>query len=202
MRRDGGDAEQGFGADLGGGLALSVPQHGLALEVNGRALVAHEAAGFREWGASAALAWSPGAEPDRGTSLSLRQSWGAASAGGVDVLLGRETLAGLAAGRVDGEVGYGLALGDRVTGTPNAAFGLTDGGARDYRVGWRLTAASPAGDPGVETSTMTRREPADGGEPGAWRQAWRHDPIAGRAAATRPPGTAASQPARVRRPRA
>ena len=175
VRRDGGDAEQGVGADLGGGLALSVPQHGLALEVKGRALVTHEAAGFREWGASAALAWSPGAEPDRGPSLSLRQSWGATPAGGMDALLGRETLAGLAAGdagrfeaasRLDGEIGYGLALGDRVTGTPNAGFGLTDGGARDYRIGWRLTSAAPAGDTGFEVNLdVTRREPADGAEP-------------------------------------
>ena len=42
--------------------------------------------------------------------------------------------------RLEGELGYGLALfGDRFTGTPNVGFGLTGAGARDYRIGWRLT---------------------------------------------------------------
>ena len=34
---------------------------------------------------------------DRGLSLSLRQGWGVSPTGGMDALLGRETLAGLAA---------------------------------------------------------------------------------------------------------
>ena len=37
------------------------------------------------------------------------------------------------------EAGYGLQLfGGRFTGAPNLGFGMSDGGARDYRVGWRL----------------------------------------------------------------
>ena len=42
----------------------------------------------------------------------------------------------------------GVALvGGRFTGTPNAGFGLSDDGAYDFRIGWRLTSAVP-GDPG------------------------------------------------------
>ncbi len=96
----------------------------------------------------------------------------------MDALLWRETLAGLAAndggagngfqasGRLEGEVGYGLPLfGDRFTGTPNVGFGLSDGGLRDYRIGWRLTSAVP-GDPGFEVSLdATRRGPANDGKP-------------------------------------
>ena len=49
-------------------------------------------------------------------------------------------------------MGYGLPLfGDRFTGTPNAGFGLSDGGARDWRIGWRLTSAVPD-DPGFEVN--------------------------------------------------
>ena len=45
------------------------------------------------------------------------------------------------------EVGYSLALfGHRFTGTPNLGFGISDGGARDWRICWRLTSAAP-GDP-------------------------------------------------------
>ena len=63
-------------------------------------------------------------------------------------------------------MGYGLPLfGDRFTGTPNAGFGLSDGGARDWRIGWRLTSAVPD-DPGFEVNLdATRREPANDAEP-------------------------------------
>ena len=97
LRLDGGDAETGFGADLGGGLAFADPKHGLSLEFRARGLLAHESSGFREWGASAGLAWDPRPDTDRGLSLSLRQGWGLSPTGGMDALLGRETLAGLAA---------------------------------------------------------------------------------------------------------
>ena len=97
LRLDGGDADTGFGADLGGGLAFADPKHGLSLEFRARGLLAHESSGFREWGASAGLAWDPRPGTDRGLSLSLRQGWGLSPAGGMDALLGRETLAGLAA---------------------------------------------------------------------------------------------------------
>ena len=92
----------------------------------------------------------------------------------MDALLGRETLAGLAAnddngtgfeaaGRLEGEVGYGLPVfGGGFTGTPYAGFAL--GGGRDYRLGWRLTSALP-GDAGFELGLeAARREAANDGE--------------------------------------
>ena len=179
LRLDGGDAETGFGADFGGGLAFADPASGVALDAKARGLVAHESPGFREWGASLAASWDPRPATDRGLSLTLRQSWGASPAGGMDALLARETLADLAANdedgggrfeassRLEGEVGYGLpAFGGAFTGTPNVGFGLSDGGARDWRLGWRLTSAVP-GDPGFEVSLdATRTEPAnDDAEP-------------------------------------
>ena len=179
VRLDGGDAETGMGADMGGGLVFADPANGLVFDVKARGLVAHESPGFREWGTSLSGSWDPRPESDRGLSLSLRQSWGASPAGGMDALLSRETLAGLAANddgaggdfkassRLEGGFGYGLAVfGGAFTGTPNVGFGLSDGGARDWRVGWRLTSAVP-GDPGFEVSLdATRREPAnDDGPP-------------------------------------
>ena len=183
LRLDGGDAESGFGADLGGGLAFADPESGLSLDLKGRVLIAHSAAGFREWGASGALSWDPRPTTDRGLSLSLTQSWGAAPAGGMDALLSRETMAGLAANdnpgsgsgaggrfqassRLEARIGYGLAMfGGAFTGTPNIGFGLSGGGGRDWRIGWRLTSAI-AGDPGFEVSLdTTRHEPANDDEP-------------------------------------
>ena len=169
-RLDGGDAETGLGVDLGGGLAFAAPRQGVALELKGRGLIAHEASGFREWGASAALTWDPRPETDRGLALRLRQSWGGSPAGGMDALLGRETLAGLAAnddggtasaGRLEGELGYGIALFDGgFTGTPNLGVGFSET-SRDYRVGWRLSSAR-RGDPGFRIDLdATRREAAN-----------------------------------------
>ena len=48
LRRDGGDAQSGVGAEFGGGLA--VVAGGLAPDLPARGLVAHEASGLREWG--------------------------------------------------------------------------------------------------------------------------------------------------------
>ena len=144
----------------------------IAGDLRARALVVHEAGGFREWGASASLAWDPRPSTNRGLALTLRQNWGASPSGGVDALLRRETLAGLAAndngggrfaaaGRLEGEIGYGVALFDGgFTGTPNIGFGLTEAGW-DYRVGWRLTSAR-RDDPGFEVNLdAIRRERAN-----------------------------------------
>ncbi len=175
LRLDGGDAETGVGADMGGGLAFADPRRGLVFESSARGLIAHEASGFREWGASVSFGFDPRPETERGLALSLTQSWGASPSGGMDALLGRETLAGLAANddggrfeassRLEGELGFGLAaFGGAFTGTPNIGFGLSDN-ARDYRLGWRLTSAVP-GDPGFEVSLdATRRETANDDTP-------------------------------------
>ena len=169
-RLDGGDAETGLGVDLGGGLAFVVPKRGVALDLKARGLIAHEAPGFREWGASASLTWDPRPETGRGLALSLVRSWGGSPSGGMAALLGRETPAGpgadadagaTSAGRLEAELGYGLpAFGGGFTGTPNLGIGLSDT-ARDYRLGWRLTPARN-GAPGFEVGLdATRREAAN-----------------------------------------
>ena len=94
----------------------------------------------------------------------------------MDSLLGRETLAGLAANdggggrfeasnRLQGEIGYGIAVfGGGFTGTPNLGFGLSDN-AHEYRLGWRLTSAV-RDDPGFEVNLdATRRESANDDAP-------------------------------------
>ena len=66
----------------------------------------------------------------------------------MDALLGRETLAGLAANdngqdvlgnrRLELRLGYGFsALGDRFTSTPELGLGLSNG-RREMSLGWRL----------------------------------------------------------------
>ena len=168
VRLDGGDAETGFGADVGGGVALVDPGRGVTLEMKARALAAHEAEGLREWGASAALAWEPRPQSGRGLSLLLTQSWGASSSGGMDALLSRDTLVGLAASdtapagrRLEAELGYGMTVfGGDFTATPNAGLTLTEDG-RDWRLGWRLAPAWPDGSGFEVNLDATRSETGD-----------------------------------------
>ncbi len=168
LRHDGGDAETGTGVELGGRLSWADPETGLGMDLNVRALVAHEDSKYREWGASGAVRLAPG-ERGRGLSFSLAPTWGTAGSG-VDRLWSARDARGVAPGsgtfepesRLEGELGYGLPLlGDRFTGTPNVGFGLSGAGARDYRIGWRITSVV-RGDPGFQvTLDATRREPAN-----------------------------------------
>ena len=156
-RQDGGDAETGFGLDLGGGLAWSDPESGLRAEVSGRGLLTHESAGFRRRGFAGSLGWDPAPASARGPSLTLSQTVGVSASGGADALLGRTTLEGLAANddgneldrrRLELKLGYGFAaLGDRFTSTPELGFAMSEG-RRDYSLGWRLARESRPGDIG------------------------------------------------------
>ncbi len=146
LRRDGGDAETGFGAEIGAGIAWRDAGRGLGAELRGRGLLAHRAKGFRERGLSGSFAWDPVAG-DRGPRLSLTQTLGVLAQDGADALLTRPTPAGPATGepgdslrdrRLEARFGYGFgAFGDRFTATPGIAIGLSDAG-RDYSLGWRL----------------------------------------------------------------
>ena len=180
VRHDGGDAETGFGLDLGGGLALSDPKRGLQAELRGRGLLTHESKGFRDLGFSGSLAWEGNPGSDRGAKLRLTQTVGGSSSGGADALLSRTTLEGLAANddgeggddelksrRLELKFGYGLsAFGDRFTWTPEVGVDLSDTG-RDYSLGWRLVLGGSGSDGGaLELSfEATRRESANDDTP-------------------------------------
>ena len=97
VRHDDGDAEQGFGVEVGGGLAWTLPALGLTLDVSGRTLVTHEDAGQQSHGFSAALNFDPSAASTRGFTLNLRQDIGGPSSGGVQALFASE-LPGVSAG--------------------------------------------------------------------------------------------------------
>ena len=177
LRHDGGDAETGTGVELGGRIAYTNPETGLSLEANVRALVAHEDSSYEEWGASGALRLVPG-DRGRGLSFSLAPTYGSPGSG-VEQMWSARDAGGLASGgsefdpesRIEGEIGYGLpAFGDRYTGTPNLGFGLSDGGTREYRLGWRLARAngSSSGSFGSFALSLdaTRSEPANNNDSG------------------------------------
>ena len=170
VRRDGGDAETGFGVDIGGGLAWTHRKSGLGAELRGHGLLAHESKGFRERGASAALSWNP-LEGELGPRLRVARFLGIAARGGSDSLLGSTPLAGLTASengeeaqrrRLEARLGCGFAaFGDRFTATPEIAVGLSDDG-RDYSLGWRLAHGRGSDGGALELALELLRSEASG----------------------------------------
>ena len=145
MRHDGGDAETGFGVELGGGLAWSAPALGLSLDLSGRTLIAHGSDDLKDRGFAAAFAFDPDPSSERGPSLSLGQSFGGQATGGLDALFAVNPLEDRASqeakSRWTAEAAWGFAaFGGRFTGSPHAGVGLSTG-TRDYTLGYRVVPA-------------------------------------------------------------
>ena len=145
---------RGAGADARGACGHELPRMGCQRDRRGSTRA--NAAG----GLSFSLAPVIGA-----ASSASERLWGAHDARGLAPGPGSGSGAGSgfeASRGLTAEAGYGLALfGDRFTGTPNLGVRMSDGGARDYRIGWRLTPAIP-NDPGFEVNLdAIRREAAN-----------------------------------------
>ena len=143
LRYDDGDAETGGGLELGAGLRVENAARGLSAELTGRSLLAHEVSEFSEWGVGGSLRFEPGGA-DRGLSIGLRSTLGAASSG-IIRLWEQQNAAPLAyratapGSTTETEVGYGLAvLGSRGSLTPYLGAGLSERSGEAYKAGARL----------------------------------------------------------------
>ena len=146
-RLDGGDAENGSGAEGAVELSYLHAGSGLGLGGRGRMLLLHEDQGSHDWGASAILSWTPPG-PGSGLALSVAPQWGEA-AGGVPspwrapaALLaeGSGAVAGKRAAwlpdAVELEVSYALELPEGAGRlTPFAEIGFEEAAAGRVRVG-------------------------------------------------------------------
>ena len=148
LRRDGGDAETGAGLDAGAALRYTDTRFGLTVDAAGRALLAHEDARYREWGASATVRIDPGAA-GRGFALTLAPAWGAEAHGGAERLWALRDARGLQryhngnGMRLKVETAYGLpALRGRAL-TPYAGLAHTPAGQR-WRAGVRWSLGETA----------------------------------------------------------
>ena len=145
VRHDGGDAGSGLGVELGGGLSWAVPRLGLAFELSGRTLLAHESDGRQEHGLAATLGYDINPGSAQGLSFTLGHTLGMRSEGGLEALFAPETLdtrRGTAAeGRWTAEAAYGLPVFGQYLASPTIEIGVGSA-SRDYSLGWRL---SPAG---------------------------------------------------------
>ena len=169
-RHDGGDAETGFGMELGGGIAWVDPAMGLSLDLSGRTLIAHGDDDLEDRGFAASMVFDPDPGTERGLSLTLRQDWGGSAQGGLDALFATDPLAdrtgfGEAESRWQAEAAYGLpAFSGAFTGSPHVGLGLATG-SRDYTLGWRLSPAANANAPDLSFGVKATRHESDGAEP-------------------------------------
>ncbi len=141
LRRDGGDAETGYGLELGGGMRLAHPSRKLRAEFSSRGLVSHAAAGFTEWGVAGSVQY--GVHGGLGPATKISPSWGRARSGGLEALWRHDTVADAIYGapgerRMEIELGYGFPLtaGTGVT-RPVMAVTVRDRG-KDYRLGYEV----------------------------------------------------------------
>ena len=157
MRQDGGDAETGTSADVGGAVTLKDAASGLAIDVRARQLVVRQDNGFAEHGISVSISYD--ARPGTPTGLRARitPEWGEDANTSADALWSRESMHGLrphgytneVSNWLDTEIGYGVPIGTRLVGTPQIGFRNSEYG-RDYRVGYRMEMVEvPARTPGI-----------------------------------------------------
>ena len=163
VRHDGGDAETGTGVEVGAGLRYTVGA--VTIEAQARALVAHEASDYEEWGMSGAVRVTPGAS-GRGLTLSIAPAWGRTGSA-AERLWSAQKPSALgsdsefeAESRLEMDVGYGFGLpGNRGVLTPYAGMTLGDARARTVRTGTRWQLGTDA-VLGLETTRQT----SDAGE--------------------------------------
>ena len=171
LRKDGGDAETGLGADMGASLSWSNRESGIAAELGARRLVAHDDEAFREESYWGSLTWDPEPVSERGPRLTVRQSTGPSVTGGAGALLSGS--GALSERYPDGgtdehrwqrtevRLGFGLpALGNGFTSVPEIGLGIR-GSSREYSLSWRLASARPGSVPLEFGLHGTRTEDAD-----------------------------------------
>ena len=167
IRRDGGDAEEGTGFEVGAGLRYQGA--GITIEGNVRTLIAHDEAAYKEWGASGAIRIDPGTA-GRGLSLTVAPTWGNAaseaeqlwSAGNAEGLTRNDDFE--AESRLNTELGYGVGAPHGLgVITPYTALTLSDGNSRTWRAGtrWNVSDATSLSLEGTREERGGDEAPSD-----------------------------------------
>ncbi|MCY3786422.1 MAG: hypothetical protein OXG47_06825 [bacterium] len=164
LRRDAGDAVEGLGAEASAGIFWEGGV--LALGLEGRRLVAHEASGLDQFGLSASASWDPTPNTPLGPTLSLRQGWGIDTRSGIESLFGGPDAAGFGAialapaglggagsgfgahgGGLELEAGWGHSLfRKRILAHPKLLFAVSEA-ARRYGLAWQISSRESARRP-------------------------------------------------------
>ena len=170
LRRDGGHAETGFGADIGMGLVWANPALGITSELRGRTLLTHTTEDFHEKGLSLDFSYDPTPSSEHGFSLSLSQTMGAAATGGMAALLSPVTLempdspSDNGQQQFEARLAYGFPiLSDAFDMTPSLGFALSP---QNNTYGIGLMFSSSESHPHTTTNLnisleVERREPSN-----------------------------------------
>ena len=142
IRHDSGDAEAGYGLDLGAAIRWQAPQQGISGELKGHTLLTHTEESLQEQGLALSFSWQPHLS-NRGPSLSLSHAMGATTAGDMDTVLTSTTMEGLDTTpsngqRLTAELAYGFpAHNDHITLTPALALAFSPT-SRNYSLLWSV----------------------------------------------------------------
>ena len=164
IRHDSGDAEAGYGLDLGAAIRWQAPQQGISGELKGHTLLTHTEESLQEQGLALSFSWQPHPS-NRGPSLSLSHAMGATAAGDMDTVLTSTTMEGLDTTpsngqRLTAELAYGFpAHNDHITLTPALALALSPI-SRNYSLLWSVApyAEQLQGEPWELSLTGERQE--------------------------------------------
>ena len=164
IRHDSGDAEAGYGMDLGTAIRWQAPQQGISGELKGHTLLTHTEESLQEQGLALSFSWQPHLS-NRGPSLSLSHAMGATAAGDMDTVLTSTTMEGLDTTpsngqRLTAELAYGFpAHNDHITLTPAVALALSPT-SRNYGLLWSVApyAEQLQGEPWELSLTGQRQE--------------------------------------------
>ena len=171
-RLDAGDAETGLGAEAGGEASFDHAPTGLSVGLRGRALLAHQADGLREWSAGFSLRLQPGGTDPTGLSLSVEPTWGAGN-GGTDALWqngiaafepqpttsGTLHAAGWMPARVAMELGWGVALNNGAAVTPFGRWSQDGGAGQRFNAGARFSLLGESTQSGHALTPAVRNRP-------------------------------------------
>ena len=165
IRHDSGDAEAGYGMDLGAAIRWQAPQQGISGELKGHTLLTHTEESLQEQGLALSFSWQPHPS-NRGPSLSLSHAMGATTAGDMDAVPTSTTMEGLDTTpsngqRLTAELAYGFPAhnNDHITLTPALALALSPT-SRNYSLLWSVApyAEQLQGEPWELSLTGQRQE--------------------------------------------
>ena len=126
IRYDGGDAETGYGLEVGAGVEWTNSETGLSVSVEGRTLALHEDGNFEDWGLGLGIQYDPNPKTKEGFSAQFGYGLGGNSSGGQQALNGPDTFPGLEETESEGtwslETAYGITRGGGMVGSPYAAI--------------------------------------------------------------------------------
>ena len=137
----------------------------VTIEAQARTLIAHEASGYKEWGASGAIRVTP-SPTGRGLTLSIAPAWGHTGSAAERLWSAHDARAFgsdqdfEASSRLEMDGGYGFGLpGNRGVLTPYAGLALGEAGDRTVRAGTRWQFG-----PDVVVGLEATRQTSDAGE--------------------------------------